>query len=196
MEDAHAPSFIGLGAAKPTEPSGATRARHRIQQDAAIPGVNMAGVQVTPTGVALRRRARQCRDGFEDPDARRGYDELYGRAGHLEALEFIESTEHVHMEAGKVVVDRSTVLLAVWDGEPSRGFRRNRRCGELCQAARRSGGGHLAGGATRYCWCSPPKGSPAAEVARPDAAVRVGKIQAPPRAPGAAGPAASCWSRR
>jgi hypothetical protein len=38
VEDAHAPSFVGFGAAKPTEPSGATRARHhRIQQDAGHP---------------------------------------------------------------------------------------------------------------------------------------------------------------
>ena len=26
------------------------------------------------------------------------------------------------MDAGKVVVDRSSVLLAVWDGQPSRGL--------------------------------------------------------------------------
>jgi hypothetical protein len=64
----------------------------------------------------------QYRDGFEDPNARRGYDELYARASHVEALEHTESTEQAHMEAGKVVVDRSTVLVAVWDGQPSRGL--------------------------------------------------------------------------
>lgn len=67
-------------------------------------------------------KGRQYRDGFEDPDARRGYDELYGRASYFEALEYTESTERAHMEAGKVVVDRSSVLVAVWDGQPSRGL--------------------------------------------------------------------------
>jgi hypothetical protein len=37
-------------------------------------------------------------------------------------LEHTESTEEAHMDAGKVVVDRSSVLLAVWDGQPSRGL--------------------------------------------------------------------------
>jgi hypothetical protein len=35
----------------------------------------------------------QYRDGFEDDAARRGYDELYGQASHVEALEHTESTE-------------------------------------------------------------------------------------------------------
>jgi hypothetical protein len=65
---------------------------------------------------------RQYRDGFEDADAQRGYDELYARAAYFEALEHTESTEQAHMDAGRVVVDRSTVLVAVWDGQPSRGL--------------------------------------------------------------------------
>jgi hypothetical protein len=64
----------------------------------------------------------QYRDIFEDVSARRGYDELYGQASHIEALEHTESTEQAHMDAGKVVVDRSSVLVAVWDGQPSRGL--------------------------------------------------------------------------
>jgi hypothetical protein len=66
--------------------------------------------------------AAKYRDGFEDPDAQAGYDELYGRGSYFEALEHTESTEQAHMDGGKVVVDRSSVLVAVWDGEPSRGF--------------------------------------------------------------------------
>jgi hypothetical protein len=66
--------------------------------------------------------AAEYRDGFEDPDAQAGYDELYGRASYFEALEHMESTEQAHMDGGKVVVDRSSVLVAVWDGEPSRGL--------------------------------------------------------------------------
>ena len=64
----------------------------------------------------------QYRDGFDDTTARLGYDELYGQASHVEALEHTESTEQAHMDAGKVVVDRSSVLVAVWDGEPARGL--------------------------------------------------------------------------
>ena len=71
---------------------------------------------VQPTEVS------QYRDGFEDPEAQAGYDELYARARHVETLEHTESTEEAHMDAGKVVVDRSSVLLAVWDGQPSRGL--------------------------------------------------------------------------
>jgi hypothetical protein len=64
----------------------------------------------------------QYRDSFPDAEARRGYDELYGQASHVEALEHTESTEQAHMDAGKVVVDRSSLLVAVWDGQPSRGL--------------------------------------------------------------------------
>jgi hypothetical protein len=64
----------------------------------------------------------QYRDGFEDPEARRSYDELYGQASHVEALDHAESTEQAHMDAGKVVVVRSSLLVAVWDGQPARGL--------------------------------------------------------------------------
>jgi hypothetical protein len=64
----------------------------------------------------------QYRDGFTDPDAQRGYDELYGQASHVQVLAHTESTEQAHMDGGKAVVDRSSVLVAVWDGQPSRGL--------------------------------------------------------------------------
>jgi hypothetical protein len=64
----------------------------------------------------------QYRDGFEDEAARRGYDELYGQASHVQILEHSESTEQAHMDGGKAVVDRTDVLVAVWDGQPSRGL--------------------------------------------------------------------------
>ena len=64
----------------------------------------------------------QYRDGFEDPDAQRGYDELYGQASYVEALEHTESTEQAHMDGGRAVVDRSSILVAVWDGQPARGL--------------------------------------------------------------------------
>jgi hypothetical protein len=64
----------------------------------------------------------QYRDGFEDADARAGYDELYGQASHVHVLEHTESTEQAHMDGGRAVVDRSSVLVAVWDGQPARGL--------------------------------------------------------------------------
>lgn len=65
--------------------------------------------------------AKRYRDGFEDPEARRAYGQLYALASYFEALEHVESTEEAHMAAGRVVVDRSVRLLAVWDGQPARG---------------------------------------------------------------------------
>ena len=64
----------------------------------------------------------QYRDSFEDRDAQRGYDELYGQASHVHVLEHTESTEQAHMAGGRAVVDRSSVLVAVWDGQPARGL--------------------------------------------------------------------------
>ena len=52
----------------------------------------------------------QYRDIFEDEAARRGYDELYGQASHVQVLEHTESTEEAHMDGGRAVVDRSSVL--------------------------------------------------------------------------------------
>lgn len=66
--------------------------------------------------------ATKYRDGFEDESAQRGYDELCAKATYFERLDFTDSTEHAHMEGGKVVVDRAEVLIAVWDGKPARGL--------------------------------------------------------------------------
>jgi len=66
--------------------------------------------------------AIKYRDGFEDPDARRGYDELFDKATYSERLEYVESTEQAHMAGGRAVVDNADVLVAVWDGQPARGY--------------------------------------------------------------------------
>jgi hypothetical protein len=65
--------------------------------------------------------ASKYRDGFEDEDARRGYDELVAHASYSERLPYVESTEEAHMAGGRAVVDACTVLVAVWDGQPARG---------------------------------------------------------------------------
>lgn len=50
------------------------------------------------------------------------YDRLLACAAAVECLEHEDSTSEAHMAAGRVVVDRSDVLIAVWDGRPARGF--------------------------------------------------------------------------
>lgn len=48
--------------------------------------------------------------------------ELVGLTNLADLLPFTESTPQSHMAASEVIVDRCEVLLAVWDGEPSRGY--------------------------------------------------------------------------
>jgi len=50
------------------------------------------------------------------------YDRLLARASAVEQLDYEESSSEAHMAAGRAVVQRSDVLLAVWDGRPARGF--------------------------------------------------------------------------
>lgn len=65
--------------------------------------------------------AERYRDGL-DADAQPGYDELFAKAIQAERLPLVESTEEAHMAASKVLVDRSDLLVAVWDGKPARGL--------------------------------------------------------------------------
>lgn len=44
------------------------------------------------------------------------------KATYFTRLDFTDSTEHTHREGGKVVVDRSEVLIAVCDGRAARGL--------------------------------------------------------------------------
>jgi hypothetical protein len=66
--------------------------------------------------------AEQYRDGFPTEASKHGYDELFAHARRVDRLPFSESTPESHMAASEVIVDRCDVLLAVWDGEPSRGY--------------------------------------------------------------------------
>jgi hypothetical protein len=56
------------------------------------------------------------------PTSQEAYDRLLALASAVERLDYQESTSEAHMAAGRVVVQRSDVLLAVWDGQPARGF--------------------------------------------------------------------------
>lgn len=50
------------------------------------------------------------------------HDRLLERASKVTILEKKRSDEESYFEAGTQVVDRSDVLLAVWDGEPAKGL--------------------------------------------------------------------------
>jgi hypothetical protein len=49
------------------------------------------------------------------------FHSLLARATTVETLSFAKPSEEAYLAAGCRVVDRSEVLLAVWDGEPAKG---------------------------------------------------------------------------
>ncbi|MBQ0828124.1 hypothetical protein [Streptomyces tagetis] len=50
------------------------------------------------------------------------YDALLERASECHRTGWRESTSEAHMAGSEILVGLSDVLLAVWDGEPARGF--------------------------------------------------------------------------
>lgn len=65
--------------------------------------------------------ADEYRDGLPE-DAKPAYDELFRSAGLIHKCEYRESTSEAHMEASRFMIDRADHLIAVWDGEPARGY--------------------------------------------------------------------------
>ena len=64
-------------------------------------------------------------DGYREalpPESWPAYDALLARAQHVECLPYGNSSEEAHMAAGRLLVERSELLIAVWDGKPARGF--------------------------------------------------------------------------
>ncbi len=57
-----------------------------------------------------------------DAAGRAGFEELLGRARSVIRLAYAEPSEEAFMAGGVAVVDRCDLLIAVWDGEPSRGL--------------------------------------------------------------------------
>jgi hypothetical protein len=58
---------------------------------------------------------------FLRPENLSRFHSLLARATTVERLSFAEPSEEAYLAAGCRVVDRSEVLLAVWDGEPAKG---------------------------------------------------------------------------
>ncbi|QVQ51226.1 hypothetical protein J4H86_20730 [Spiractinospora alimapuensis] len=50
------------------------------------------------------------------------YDDLLAHASEVLRLEFEESTAQSHMAASETMLQLADTLLAVWDGQPARGF--------------------------------------------------------------------------
>jgi hypothetical protein len=57
-----------------------------------------------------------------DGDDLIAYNELLGEADQVTQLDFREPSEEAYWAAGKEIVDRSDLLIAIWDGKPARGL--------------------------------------------------------------------------
>jgi hypothetical protein len=57
----------------------------------------------------------------QPPEQRPRFDRLVALATTVEVLAYDGSTSEAYSDAGRQVVERSDVLLAVWDGHPARG---------------------------------------------------------------------------
>lgn len=56
------------------------------------------------------------------PDSQHEFDRLLAAAFRVTKLPYPESNPAAHMAASLVLVERSDLLLAVWDGQPARSF--------------------------------------------------------------------------
>lgn len=56
------------------------------------------------------------------PDGQQEFDRLPATAFRVTRLPYPESTPEAHMAASLLLVERSDLLLAVWDGQPARSF--------------------------------------------------------------------------
>lgn len=65
--------------------------------------------------------AQQYRDGLPT-EAHAQYDALIMRAATVKALPYVESTSDAHMAASLAMLEETDTLLAVWDGQPARGY--------------------------------------------------------------------------
>jgi SMODS and SLOG-associating 2TM effector domain 1 len=59
-------------------------------------------------------------DDFSSPESREEFDELINKAT-VDVIEPAESRKHAYEAAGHAMVDRSDIVVAVWDGKPARG---------------------------------------------------------------------------
>jgi hypothetical protein len=65
--------------------------------------------------------ADQYRDGLP-ADSHSQYDRLLAKAAAVRRLPFAEPTSESYMAASKLMIDTADELIAVWDGQPARGY--------------------------------------------------------------------------
>ncbi|WP_084956147.1 hypothetical protein [Thermoactinospora rubra] len=65
--------------------------------------------------------AEQYRDGLP-AEAWEEYDALLTQAVRVHRLPLVESTSEAHMAASRRMLDQADELIAVWDGQPARGY--------------------------------------------------------------------------
>lgn len=65
--------------------------------------------------------AEKYRDGLP-ADSLTAYDELLARASGTHRLSYTESTSESHMDASRRMLGYADQLIAVWDGQPARGY--------------------------------------------------------------------------
>lgn len=58
---------------------------------------------------------------FETGESKADFSRLLARDGRYDLMRTATSREHAYELAGQAVVDRSDVMIIIWDGEPSRG---------------------------------------------------------------------------
>jgi hypothetical protein len=59
---------------------------------------------------------------FSDSEARARFSDLLAKASCVEVLAHEEPSEDAFFDAGRHVVEKSDLLIAVWDGKPAQGF--------------------------------------------------------------------------
>lgn len=65
--------------------------------------------------------AREYRAGLPN-ETHAVYDRLMSQAAEVHTLPYTESTSDAHMAASKAMLDQANALVAVWDGQPARGY--------------------------------------------------------------------------
>jgi hypothetical protein len=59
---------------------------------------------------------------FASAAERETFHRLLARAARVDTLDFDQPSEEAFMSAGRRIVAESDIILAIWDGEPSRGL--------------------------------------------------------------------------
>ena len=93
--------------------------------------------ETTELEVPLPMPREQYAEDFETDESKAEFDALLEQADLVTVMSESQTREEAYERAGRHVVDRCDVLIALWDGEPSRGRGRDCRGGGLRSGRRR-----------------------------------------------------------